>query len=75
MFYTKTGYVFAIHKPETLHLTEDEKKILDELAKGKLQKEIDFFSEQTISAKLKHARERNMLETTADLILKYKEMK
>lgn len=73
MFYTKIGYVFAIHKPETLNLTEDEKKILDELAKGKLQKEIDFFSEQTISAKLKHARERNMLETTADLIIKYKE--
>lgn len=75
MFYTKMGYVFAIHKPETLNLTEDERKILEELAKGKLQKEIDLYSQQTISAKLKHARERNMIDTTADLIIKFKEQK
>lgn len=75
MFYTKIGYVFAIHKPETLNLTQDEKNILEELAKGKMQKEIDLFSQQTISGKLKNARERNLLETTADLIIKYKEQK
>lgn len=75
MFYTKMGYVFAIHKPETLNLTEDERKILEELAKGKLQKEIDLYSQQTISAKLKHARERNMMDTTADLVIKFKEQK
>lgn len=75
MFYTKINYVFAVHKPEILNLTEDEKQIIDELAKGKMQKEIDLYSQQTISAKLKHARERNMIETTADLIIKYKEMK
>ena len=75
MFYTKINYVFAIHKPESLNLTEDEKKILEELAKGKLQKEIDLYSQQTISAKLKHARERNLVETTADLVVKFKEMK
>ena len=75
MFYPKMGYVFAIHKPETLNLTEDERKILEELAKGKLQKEIDLYSQQTISAKLKHARERNMIDTTADLIIKFKEQK
>ena len=75
MFYTKINYVFAIHKPESLNLTEDEKKILEELAKGKLQKEIDLYSQQTISAKLKHARERNLIETTADLVVKFKEMK
>ena len=74
MFYTKIGYVFAIHKPETLNLTQDEKLILEELAKGKLQKEIDLYSQQTISGKLKNARERNLIETTADLIIKYKEM-
>lgn len=72
MFYTKVNYVFAVHKPDNLNLTESERKILTELAKGKLQKEIDFFSEQTISAKLKSARERNMVDTTADLILKFK---
>ena len=75
MFYTKIGYVFAIHKPETLNLTQDEKLILEELAKGKLQKEIDLYSQQTISGKLKNARERNLIETTADLVLKYKQEK
>ena len=72
MFYTKIGYVFSIHKPETLNLTHDEKMILEELAKGKLQKEIDLYSQQTISGKLKNARERNLLETTADLVQKFK---
>lgn len=72
MFYTKIGYVFAIHKPETLNLTQDEKKILEELAKGKMQKEIDLYSQQTISGKLKNARERILLETTADLVQKFK---
>ena len=72
MFYTKISYVFAIHKPEVLNLTQDEKQILEELAKGKLQKEIDLYSQQTISGKLKNARERNLLETTADLVQKFK---
>ena len=72
MFYTKIGYVFTIHKPETLNLTHDEKQILEELAKGKMQKEIDLYSQQTISGKLKNARERNLLETTADLVQKFK---
>ena len=72
MFYTKIGYVFAIHKPETLNLTQDEKKILEKLTKGKMQKEIDLYSQQTISGKLKNARERNLLETTADLVQKFK---
>lgn len=73
MFFIKIGYVFAIHKPEKLNLTDDEKLILNELAKGKLQKEIDLYLQQTISAKLKHARERNLIETTAELVTKYKE--
>jgi len=75
MFYTKIGYVFAIHKPERLNLTNDEKLILDELAKGKMQKEIGLYSQQTISGKLKSARERNLIETTTDLVIKYKEEK
>ena len=75
MFFKKIGYVFAIHKPEKLNLTNDEKLILDELAKGKMQKEIDLYSQQTISGKLKSARERNLIETTTDLVIKYKEEK
>ena len=72
MFYVKINYVFEIHKPEKLNLTEDEKAILTELAKGKLQKEIDLFSQQTISHKLKNARERNMFDTTAELVENFK---
>lgn len=75
MFSVKVKYIFVVHTPDMLNLTDDEKLILDELAKGKLQKEIDLFSQQTISQKLKYARERNMIETTADLIAKYKEQK
>lgn len=72
MFYVKINYVFEIHKPDKLNLTEDEKAILSELAKNKLQKEIDLFSQQTISQKLKNARERNMIETTSELVEKFK---
>ena len=72
LFYLLMNYLFKIHKPDALNLTEDEKKILDELAKGKLQKEIELYSQQTISQKLKNARERNMTETTAELVEKYK---
>lgn len=72
LFYLCMKYVFKIHTPETLNLTEDEKKILQELAKGKLQKEIDLFSEQTITHKMKNARERNMCNSTAELVEKFK---
>ena len=71
MFQIKINYVFAVNKPEKLNLTEDEKLILAELAKGKLQKEIDLFSEQTITHKLKNARERNMCNSTAELLSKF----
>jgi DNA-binding NarL/FixJ family response regulator len=71
MFQIKMNYVFAINKPEKLNLTEDEKAILSELAKGKLQKEIELFSEQTITHKLKNARERNMCNSTAELVSKF----
>ena len=71
MFYTKTNYVFAIHKPEKLNLTDSERQILDLKLQGKQQKEIDLYSQQTISAKMKSARERNLCETTEELMAKY----
>ena len=73
MFQIKMNYVFAIHKPTALNLTEDEKAILTELAKGKLQKEIVLFSEQTITHKLKNARERNMCSSTGELVEKFRQ--
>ena len=71
MFYTKMNYVFAIHKPEKLNLTDSERQILDLKLQGKQQKEIDLYSQQTITAKMKSARERNLCETTEELMAKY----
>ena len=71
MFYTKINYVFAVHKPSRLNLTDDERKILDELLAGKMQKEITLFSPQTITAKIKSAKERNLCDTTPELLTMY----
>ena len=71
MFYTKMNYVFAIHKPEKLNLTDSERQILDLKLQGMMQKEIDLYSPQTITAKMKSARERNLCETTEELMAKY----
>ena len=75
MFYTKMSYVFSVNKPEKLNLTDDERKILDLKLQGKQQKEIDLFSQQTITAKIKSARERNLCETTEELMSKYSKEK
>lgn len=57
-----------------LNLTLDEIYILEELAKGKQQKEIRKFSKNTVTKKLKQARIRNKLTSTAELMLMYREM-
>lgn len=56
-----------------LDLTMDEFYILEELALGKYQKEIRKFSKNTITKKLKQARQRNKLSSTAELVLLYRE--
>lgn len=71
LYYLCTKYVFTVHGPDKLNLTEDEKIILDELLSGKKQKEIEQYSQPTITHKLKNARERNLIETTAELLTKY----
>lgn len=71
LFYLCTRYVYKVNSPKKLNLNEDERKILDELLDGKLQKEIDLFSQPTITAKIKNAKERNMCETTAELLSLY----
>ena len=71
MFYVKTGYIFSVNNPDKLNLTDDERKIMDLKLEGKMQKEIDLFSPQTITAKMKSARERNLCETTEELMAKY----
>ena len=71
VFKKKINYVFAVNKPDKLNLTDDERKIMDLKLEGKMQKEIDLFSQQTITAKIKSARERNLCETTEELMAKY----
>lgn len=71
MFKTKISYVFEVNKPKKLNLMDDERAILDELLAGKMQKEIDLYSPQTITAKIKNARERNLCESTSALLAKY----
>lgn len=51
-----------------LILTNDERIILEELKKGKRQKEIKQFSENTVCNKLKEARKRNDLTSTEELL-------
>lgn len=57
---------------EPLELKPEEEKILQELAKGKMQKEIEFYSHVTVSKKLKDARERNNCISTDELVTKFK---
>lgn len=71
MFGIKINYVFIPNKPETLNLTEDEKIILSELAKGKLQKQIEGYHQNTVTRHLKNAMERNLCKTKTELLQKY----
>lgn len=71
LFYALAKYLFAAITPSTLLLTDDERNVLEELAAGKLQKQIDIFSQNTITRLLKNAMERNLCKTKAELIHKF----
>lgn len=71
MYETLKTWLFTVNPARELNLTDAEKQILDEMQEGKKQKEIGLYSQQTITAKLKSARERNLCETTAELLAKY----
>lgn len=59
-----------------LILYEDEEKILEQLANGKMyQKEVEGFSENTVYRKLKAARERNGNITKDELVEAYRQSK
>lgn len=64
---------FYINKPKTLILEKDEEEIIKELASGKLQKEIDLFSKNIITQKLDHAKIRNNILSTDELVTLYKQ--
>ena len=71
LFYTCAKYLFAAITPATLLLTEDERIVLQELAKGKLQKEIQQFSENRVTQILKNAMSRNRCKTKTELLHKF----
>ena len=71
LFYACAKYLFARITPSTLLLTDDEKIVLEELAAGKMQKQIDVFSQNTITRLIKNAMERNLCKTKAELIHKF----
>lgn len=71
LFYCCAKYVFAAVTPTTLLLTDDERAVLSELAVGKMQKQIDLFSQNTITKLLKNAMDRNFCKSKTELIHRY----
>lgn len=54
-----------------LLLDHKERMILEQLAKGAKQKEIDGYTENTVSKKLKLMREKNFCKTNEELIMRF----
>lgn len=71
LFYCCAKYLFAAAPSTTLLLTDDERNILKELASGKLQKQIELFSQNTITKMIKRAMERNMCKSKAELLHRF----
>ena len=55
-------------KPKNLQLTDDERVVLVQLAEGKLQKEVEPFSQNQVTQILKNAMNRNMCKTKQELL-------
>lgn len=71
LFYTLAKYLFATKVQSVLLLTDDERFVLEELASGKLQKEIDKFTENQVTQIIKNAMSRNLCKSKAELQQKY----
>lgn len=71
LFYTLAKYLFATKVQATLLLTDDERLVLEELAGGKLQKEITDFTENRVTQIIKNAMIRNGCKSKAELQQKY----
>ena len=71
LFYTLAKYLFATKVQTTLLLTDDERTVLEELASGKLQKEITDFTENRVTQIIKNAMIRNGCKSKAELQQKY----
>ena len=71
LFYACARFLFGAKPQSTLLLTDDERLVLDELAEGKLQKQIDAFSPNKVTKVIKNAQERNHCKTKAELLHRY----
>lgn len=71
LFYMLAKYLFATRIQAVLLLTDDERIVLEELAGGKLQKEITDFSENRVTQIIKNAMSRNLCKSKAELLQKY----
>lgn len=71
-FFVSISYFVSIRfSRRELNLTDDEKKILEELKEVKMLKNCRSFSKNTLTQKLREARERNNIETNAELLMQY----
>ena len=66
VYFTKARYQI-----KKLDLTDDEIKILEEYKVTKQLKAVTCFSKNTVTEKLKNARERNAIDTNAELLSRY----
>lgn len=64
---------FYVNKPKKLVLLTDEEEIIKQLAEGKLQKEITLYSKNIIKEKLDHAKIRNHVIDTNELVTLYRQ--
>ena len=64
-------FVVIRKKLKALQLTEDERSVLNQLAEGKLQKEVEPFSQNQVTQILKDAMSRNLCKTKQELLNKY----
>lgn len=71
LFYVCARYLFQAIAQTSLMLTDDERLVLTELADGKLQKQIEAFSPNTVTKLLKNAMTRNKCKTKAELLHRF----
>ena len=61
----------VLRKSKTLQLTDNERSVLSQLAEGKLQKEVEPFTQNQVTQILKNAMSRNMCKTKAELLNRF----
>lgn len=61
-------FVVIRKNKKTLQLTDDERNVLLQLAEGKLQKEVEPFTQNQVTQILKNAMNRNMCKTKQELL-------